>query len=375
MRILVCPDKFAGTLSASEAASAIGKGWVRFAPDAEVVQIPLSDGGMGLIDAIAASLNLKIEPVVVRGALGRPIPCEFAHDENTAYIEVAQVIGIQLVEPSESTSLIASSYGVGELIRHVALQGFRKIVIGLGGTSVSDAGAGLLAALGAKAFDQNGNQVAALENGASELVEVHRLDLRNVETFFAEVSVEILTDVNNPLLGSRGTAHIFAEQKGATENQIEQIENALTHFVSVIGKRKDGKNAAVALGAGAAGGIGFSLIHMGATRSAGIERVMEILNVKEQIAKADLVVTGEGKFDWQSLDGKVVSGVARAAMNKGKPTIVMAGQVEIGRRDWQTIGVAAAFSCQEFASLETSMAQTGEVLANLSERVARTWNR
>ncbi len=375
MRIVVCPDKFARTLSASQAALAIANGWQKFAPETSAQIIPISDGGTGFLDAISTALNLKREPTLVQGATGEQTPSEFAFDANTAYVEAAQVIGIHLIEPSEETAQLASSFGLGELIKTVVEKGFKKIIIGLGGTSVSDGGAGMLAALGAIAYDNQGNETLALELGASKLSEISKINLLPVENFLRDTSIEILTDVDNPLLGARGTAQVFAGQKGASEKQIIDIENSLSHFSQLLGKRSDGKNAAFALGAGSAGGIGFSLIRIGANRSAGIERVIGILGLKHAIANADLVITGEGKFDWQSLDGKAVTGVARTALNLGKPVIVLAGQVEIGRRDWQTIGVSGAFALDEFVGVEKAFSDASSALSQLAERVARTWNR
>lgn len=375
MRILVCPDKFAGTLSASEAANCISKGWLSFAPDAEISQIPISDGGTGFLDSISHALNLETQVMFARGPLGAQVPVEIAFDKNTSYIESAQVIGIHLIQPSAGTILKASSFGIGEVIKVCVEKGFHKIIIGLGGTAVSDGGAGALAALGAVALDSKGMPIHALENGTSDLKDISSIDLSRVEELLSDVTIEILTDVDNPLLGVRGAAKTFSAQKGASELQIEEIESSLTCFATLLGKRSDGKNAAVALGAGAAGGVGFGLIRVGAVRSAGIERVIEILGLKSAIANSDLVITGEGKFDWQSLDGKVVAGVAKTALNLGKATLVMAGQVELGRRDWQTIGVAGAFSMAEFSGLALAMSEPIETLAGLSERVARTWNR
>jgi glycerate kinase len=375
MRIVVCPDKFAGTLSASEAASAIALGWQEFAPETEVTLIPISDGGFGFLDSISCALNLTTEPVLVRGLLGQSIPVEYAFDHQTAYIEVAQSIGIHLLEPSSQTALVASSYGVGQLIKAAIDKGLTKIVIGLGGTATSDGGAGALAALGAVAFNSEDIQIDALENGVVELKGISRIDLSQVEELLENISIEVLTDVDNPFLGARGAAKVFSSQKGATEKQIQEIEERLTHFAQLIGKRKDGRNPAVALGAGAAGGLGFALIRIGAVRSAGIERIISILGLKQAIEQADLVITGEGKFDWQSLDGKAVTGISRAAMSLGKATIVLAGQVEIGRRDRQTIGVSGAFSMSDFSTLTESLNDPASTLKRLSARVARTWNR
>lgn len=375
MRILVCPDKFAGTLSASEAANSISKGWLSFAPDAEILQIPISDGGTGFLDSISTALDLETQVIFARGPLGAQVPVEIAFDENTVYIESAQVIGVHLIEPSVETAMKASSFGLGEVIKVCVEKGFHKIIIGLGGTAVSDGGAGALAALGAVALDSKGMPIRVLENGANDLNDITSIDLNQVEKLLSDVTIEILTDVDNPLLGARGVAKTFSAQKGANEMQIEVIESFLTRFATLIGTRSDGKNAAVALGAGAAGGVGFGLLRVGATRSAGIERVIAILGLKSAIANSDLVITGEGKFDWQSLDGKVVTGVAKTALNLGKATIVIAGQVELGRRDWQTIGVAGAFSMTEFSGLALATSEPAKTLARLSERVARTWNR
>jgi glycerate kinase len=375
MRIVVCPDKFAGTLSASEAASAIAQGWQDFAPETQVTLIPISDGGFGFLDSISCALSLKTEPVVVRGMLGQVIPVEYAFDQQTAYIEVAQPIGLHLIQSSSQTAQVVSSYGVGELIKAAIEKGITKIVIGLGGTATSDGGAGALAALGAVAFDSQGIEIDALEKGTIELLNISRIDLSRVEDLLSNITIEVLTDVENPFLGARGAAKVFSLQKGATEKQIQEIEDSLTHFAQLIGKRKDGKNPAVALGAGAAGGLGFALIRIGAVRSAGIERIISILGLKKAIEQADLVITGEGKFDWQSLDGKAVTGISRTAMSLGKATVVMAGQVEIGRRDWQTIGVSGAFSMADFSSLAESFEDPSGTLKRLSARVARTWNR
>jgi glycerate kinase len=375
MRILVCPDKFAGTMSASEAANSIATGWRNFAPETLVTVIPISDGGTGFLDAISTALHLKSEPLLVRGPTGQEVLSEFAFDRNTAYIEAAQAIGIHLVKPTSENVLNSSSYGLGQLVKYCIEKGFKKIIIGLGGTATSDGGAGTLAALGAKAFDAKGNQTNALEEGAGNLLEVSKIDLTSVAALLDGVTIEVLTDVDNPLLGARGAAKTYSAQKGASDEQIEIIENHLEHFSQLLGKREDGKNPAIALGAGAAGGLGFSLIRIGATRSAGIDRVISILGLQHAITKADLVITGEGKFDWQSLDGKAITGVARTALNLGKATIVIAGQVEVGRRDWQTIGVAGAFSMSEFSTLEDAISDPTGTLSRLSERVARTWNR
>ncbi|MEN9693359.1 MAG: hypothetical protein RLZZ330_1003 [Actinomycetota bacterium] len=375
MRILVCPDKFAGTLTASDAALAICEGWSRFTSNSELQVIPISDGGEGFLDSVRVALQLKSRYVDVTSDSGNSFSTEYAFKDTTCYIEVAKVVGINNTVFSNPDPTIRSSFAVGELIRDAIKNGFKRTIIGLGGTNVSDGGAGLLAALGAVAFDSQDRECDYLKNGNRDLTKISRIDISQASSLLAGISIEILTDVENPLLGARGAAKVFAPQKGADELEVEFIEESLTHLASVLGKRQDGKTAAVALGAGAAGGIGFALIHLGATRSSGVMRVMEILRIPNIISKSDLVITGEGKFDWQSLDGKAVTGLAKTAMSFGVPTIVLAGQVEIGRREWQSIGVASAFSLEEFCGLESALSQPKESLALLAERVARTWNR
>lgn len=375
MRILVCPDKFAGTLTASEAATSIANGWSNFAPETKIQIVPISDGGEGFLDSVSLALGLASQFVEVSSDSGNRFRAEYAGSESRSYIEVAKVVGIGNTVFSDPDPTKRSSFAVGELIRDAIEQGFKEIVIGLGGTNISDGGAGLLAALGAMAFDSQDQVCDYLEKGNRDITKISRLDISLASSLLTGISIEILTDVENPLLGARGSAKVYAPQKGADESQVLFIEESLTHLAALLGKRGDGKNAAVALGAGAAGGIGFALIHLGATRSSGVMRVMEILKIPNIISKCDLVITGEGKFDWQSLDGKAVTGLAKTALSFGVPTIVLAGQVEIGRREWQSIGVASAFSLEDFCGLETALNMPRESLASLTERVARTWNR
>ena len=375
MRILVCPDKFSGTLGASQAADAIREGWLKFAPDTEVQVIPISDGGEGFLESVSVALELNYGLVEVKSDSQTLFNAEYAFDKGTSYIEVAKVVGIQNTVFADQNPTKRSSYAVGQMIAHAVQNGFQRIVIGLGGTNVSDGGAGLLAALGAISFDTNNQVCNFLENGNLDLTKITRIDISPVIKLLENVSIEILTDVENPLLGARGAARVFSPQKGADDSQVEMIEESLGHLSNLLGKKEDGKNAAVALGAGAAGGIGFALIHLGATRSSGVSRVMEILRIPRAMSRSDLVITGEGKFDWQSLDGKAITGLAKVAMASGIPVLVLSGQVEIGRREWQSIGVASAFSLEDFCGLERAFNEPYASLASLTERVARTWNR
>ena len=369
MRVLIAPDKFAGTLSATEAAAAIAQGWQSEAPDDEVRLRPLSDGGPGFVDVIAKVLGAQVQMVSVTDPVGDEVPATFALHDGTAYIEVAQACGLDLLPDSQRDPEHTTSFGVGQLLRAAIRDGARTIVVGLGGTATNDAGAGMLAALGATAD-------GALDAGGLPLRRVTEVDLQPAREAVAGVRLVAATDVDNPLLGLRGCSRNYAPQKGASEEQVMRLEAALENFHSATGRRPDGKDPAVALGAGAGGGIGYALLHLGAERVPGISTVMEIVDLAGSVGWADLVITGEGRFDWQSLRGKVASGVAGLALADAKPCVVVAGEVSVGRREFSGIGVAAAYSAADaVGGVEASMADPAGALAAASARVARTWSR
>ena len=369
MRVLVSPDCFTGTLTAVEASHAIREGWLRTNPHDEVHVIPLSDGGPGFLGCVIEALGASNIPVVVKDPLGREIPAEFAILDNQAWIESAQACGLAHLEPDERNPLTTSTYGVGQLIAAAIDAGAQRITIGLGGSGTNDAGAGALAALGAE------SKSGALDSGGAALASLSDVDMRHALERIADVEIVLATDVDNPLLGLRGATAMFGRQKGADDNDIMILEGALEHFASVLGKRADGKEPAVALGAGAAGGLGYGLMHLGASRVAGIGTVMNMLGIDEQIRNADLVITGEGCLDDQSLHGKVIAGVADRAVAHGKPCLALAGDVRLGKREASTAGIDSAYSMTELAGKQAAMGQPRQVLADLAQRVAKTWGR
>lgn len=369
MRVLIAPDKFAGTLTAPEAAAAIAEGWRAEAPDDELQLRPLSDGGPGFVDVIAEVLDAEVQMVSVTDPVGDEVPATFALFDGTAYVEVAQACGLHLLPESQRDPEHTTSYGVGQLLKAAIRSGAHTIVIGLGGTATNDAGAGMLAALGATAD-------GALDAGGLPLRRLTQLDLRPAREVVAGVRLVAATDVDNPLLGLRGCSRNYAPQKGASEEQVMRLEAALENFHSLAGRRPDGKDPAVALGAGAGGGLGYALLHLGAERVAGISTVMSIVDLADSVGWADLVITGEGRFDWQSLRGKVASGVAAMALADAKPCVVIAGEVSVGRREFSGIGVAATYSAAEaVGGVAESMADPSGALGAASARVARTWSR
>lgn len=366
MHVLICTDSFGGTLSAAEATSTIAR-IVNHEFGASTTEIPLSDGGPGFLSSLQRVLNGEVHVMTASSAEGFSIPVTWFESEGIAYIESATVCGIHLTKDNNPS--FASTFGVGEVIKAIVHRGIKHVRIGLGGSATNDAGAGMLAALGAT------SEPAVLADGGLALNALESLNLEAALHFVKDVTIEILTDVDIPLLGARGASKTYASQKGANEVEVELLEKSLEHFSSLCGKLHDGKNPAVALGAGAAGGLAYGLMLLGGKRESGFRFVSRIQNLEDAIKNADLVITGEGTFDWKTLDGKVVRGVAELALGYAKPVVVVAGQVELGRRDFQTIGVSATFEMVDDASLEECMASPQLVLAKTIRRLGKTWLR
>lgn len=366
MRILIAPDAFKGTLSAREAAAAIAAGWARTNPGAECLQRPVSDGGPGFVSALAAARGVPLCYERTTDSLGRPLDAAWCLADGSAYIEVAQVVGLD----RGTDVLHATSYGLGILLRAALAAGASRLVLGLGGTNVNDAGAGLLAALGATATDEAAANVP-LDLGPLPLLRAARVELAAPLQLLAGVELVVATDVDVPLLGPRGATYGFAAQKGALDPDLLRLESALAAFSRACGRREDGKDAAIALGAGAAGGLGFALLRLGAERVPGIDFVLDSSDLG--MDAVDLVVTGEGALDWQSMRGKSVSGVARRALEQGVPVIAIAGRVDITARERAEMGLDAAYSVGELVGEDEALSAPAASLAAAAARVARTW--
>ena len=382
MRVLVAPDSFTGTMSAAQAAAAVAEGWAREAPHDVLDLAPMSDGGPGFVSAMAASLNIALRDCVVSGPLGKPVSARFALDEvtGTAYVESAEAVGLHLLDMADRDPRVTTSWGLGEVLAEVLRAGAKHVVVGLGGTGVCDGGAGLLAALGATASDAEGaDATSLLRGGGLALGQVSGVDLSKALLALSGIELIVASDVDCPLLGPRGAARGFAAQKGAEPAAVDELEAALSVWsatlgsIDVLGKKKQ---AGVLLGAGAGGGIGAALFALGATRQPGIDYVLKASEIPRRAQAADLVLTGEGSFDWQSLRGKAVSGVAQAALTAGRPVIVLAGRVEVGRREWAGMGVTGVYSLVELAgSADLAMADARHWLTEAAARAARSWSR
>lgn len=360
VRVIVAPDCFGGTLTAVAAARAIVDGWTRTAPNDVLVQVPVSDGGPGFIDVLAAAGLGEVTSVTVTDPFGRPVPAGVLLSGRTAYIESAQAAGLQLLAPDERDPKRASSAGVGLLVRAALAAGADRIVVGLGGTAVNDGGAGLLGALGL--------------GGADGWLDPGRLDPSGLDPRLRNVTLIAATDVDNPLLGLQGASAVYGPQKGATPDDVQRLDAALGRWAAAL-RRDLGADVADRPGAGAAGGLGAALYALGATRQSGIELVLDAVNLVGQVAAADLVITGEGSYDAQSLRGKAVSGVARTAAGQALPCLVLAGAVEVGVREAAAHGVDAAFATADLAgSAEASRADPAYWLSELAARIARQWS-
>ena len=363
MRVVFAPDKFAGTLTAVEAAAAMAEGWVRRAPDDETVEVPMSDGGPGFVDVLHAALGGEQQLVTVPDPYGVPVPAAVLRVGDTAYVESAQAVGLHLTEPEDRAPERGSTRGLGELIAAALDSGATRLVLGLGGSATNDAGAGLLAALGATC------EAGTLEGGAAGLADVAGVDLRAPRERLAGIELVVASDVDNPLLGINGATKIYGPQKGLPEERLVTVDGWLQRFA----EQTDRKVAATK-GAGAAGGLGFALMLLGATREPGVGVVAGAVGLADRVRGAGLVVTGEGAFDFSSRAGKVPYGVAEVATGALVPCIALAGQVLIGSREMRVLGVESAYSVVDLVGQERAFAAPAESLAALAERTARTWS-
>jgi glycerate 2-kinase len=367
VRVLICPDKFAGTLSASAAATAIADGW---SSSDDLIKRPLSDGGPGFVEVLAGALDGRILEVETVDPLGRPARGEILLAGNTAYIESAQACGLHLLTREERNPNTATSYGLGLLLMAAVEAGAAEIVIGLGGSAVNDAGAGMLAALGAGPVDVAGYAVpygGAYLNAAAGLAGAPRL---------RQVRLIAATDVDNPLTGLHGASKIYGPQKGASEEDIYRLDAALEQFAGVLERAFGVTDLEVAPGGGAAGGIGAALIALGGRVVSGIGLVTTLIGLEKELEAADLVITGEGSFDHQSLRGKVVAGIANGARDRGLPCIVVCGRNETGHREAAGAGVTETVSLTDhFGSEKTAMAEPARGLTEIASELSQHWSR
>ncbi|MEU5791039.1 glycerate kinase [Micromonospora purpureochromogenes] len=378
MRVLLCPDKFAGTLAAPEVAAAVAEGWRAVAAGDELLIRPLADGGPGFVAVLADALGGRRIPVPTVDPLGRPATGEILlTDDGTAYLESAQACGLHLLSAAERDPKATTSYGLGALVTAAVEHGARTVVVGLGGSGTNDGGAGLLTALGATPLDDTGR---ALPYGGAALAAVATLDgaprLRGATLVAA-------TDVDSPLLGLHGASNVYGPQKGATRADVLLLDAALERWAAVLERDLPGCPPGLGAlpGGGAAGGLGAAILALGGRCESGIDLVTRAIGLDAALDATDLVITGEGSFDHQSLRGKVVVGVAGAARDRGVPCVVLAGRVSTGRREAASAGVTETYSLvehfggEERGGVEAAMSRPAEGLRALGARLAGQWSR
>ncbi|MFN3355521.1 MAG: glycerate kinase [Pseudomonas sp.] len=373
MKIIIAPDSFKDSLSAEGVAQAIAQGLAQVWPDAQLVQCPMADGGEGTVDAVLAACNGELRRERVRGPLGATVEARWGWlaSSHTAIIEMAEASGLQLVAPSQRDACISSTFGTGELIRAALDAGAQRVILAIGGSATNDGGAGAMQALGVQLFDA---QDQTLAPGGLALAHLARISLAQVDPRLAQVRVEIAADVNNPLCGPHGASAIFGPQKGANPHQVQQLDAALGHFADCCAQVLP-KDVREEPGSGAAGGLGFAAkAFLGAQFRAGVDVVAELVGLDEAVRGADLVITGEGRFDAQTLRGKTPFGVARIARRHNVPVIVIAGTLGDGYEQMYAHGVDAAFALPAGpTSLEQACSEAPRLLRERAADIARVW--
>jgi glycerate kinase len=373
MKIVIAPDSFKDSLSAQAVADAIATGLAEVWPDAELVKCPMADGGEGTIEAVLAACNGQWQSNTVSGPLGEPVDAQWGwlEDSRTAIIEMAMASGLQLLSLEQRDACISSTAGTGELIRAALDKGARRVILAIGGSATNDAGSGMLSALGAGFFDASGQSLAA---GGLALADAARIDLSGFDKRLADVQFEIAADVDNPLCGPNGASHIFGPQKGASPEQVLALDAALGHFAELTAQVL-GKDVRDQPGSGAAGGMGFAAkAYLQASFRAGVEVVADLNGLAEALTGADLVLTGEGRFDAQTLRGKTPFGVARVARRQGVPVVVLAGTLGEGYEQLYQHGISAAFALASGPmTLDFACRHAAALLHERARDLARVW--
>jgi len=365
-RVLIASDKFKGSLTAAEVAAAVGAGVRRIRPDAAIVGVPVADGGDGTL-AAAVAAGYTLVPVAATGPTGGSVATGYARRGEVAVVELADACGLVRL-PDGPAPMTASSRGAGDVIAAAIDAGCTRILLGIGGSASTDGGAGLLRGLGAGLLDDSGRE---LPEGGAALARLAALDLTAVTERLAGVDVVVACDVDNPLTGPAGAAATYGPQKGADASQVAELDAALTHFADVVGRSR-GRDVRGVPGGGAAGGVGFAaLALLGAQLRPGIELVLDLVGFHDRIAGADLVVTGEGALDEQTLHGKAPAGVAAAATAAGVPVVAVCGVNRLEPARLATAGISRAYALTDLEpDVRRCLAAPGPLLEQLGERLA-----
>jgi len=373
MKIVTAPNAFKGSLTATEAAMAMEEGIKKVLPDAEVIQVPVADGGDGLVDVAQEALNGEIHRLQVTGPRNSPVEAEFCYVQSMdlATVEMALASGLALLPDTLQDPTLTTTYGTGELIRAALDLKVKRINVGIGGSATNDGGMGMASALGIRFLDRNGQELPGI--GAS-LASVATIDLSGLDPRIGSTTIKAVCDVENPLYGPNGAAFVYGPQKGATPEQVRELDNGLKNLAEVI--QKDlGMNVADLPGAGAAGGLGAGLhAFLGAGLCKGIDLIFELVALPEKLTGADLVLTGEGQIDFQTVFGKAPGGVGVAARAQGIPCFAIAGSIGEELGNLHESGINAVFSlCPGPMSLEESMKLSRENVTRVTEQAVRAF--
>ena len=371
MKIVVAPNSLKGSLGAVAAAQAMSAGVRLAAPAAEIVQVPVADGGDGLLEVLGTGEGLERIPCRVTGPLGSPVDCAllYAADRRLAIIETAAAAGLALLPSSGLDPMQATTFGVGELLRVALDHGARRIILGIGGSATSDGGTGLARALGARFLDAHGKE---LPGNAAALQHIKRIDLEQLDPRLAQAHIDVICDVDNPLLGAAGAARIFSPQKGASPGQVEAIEAGLENLAHLV-EQQLGRDIRNLRGGGAAGGLGAGLVvFLQAALRPGAELVLELTGFEAALDGASLVLTAEGRLDSQTAHGKAPAAVAGLASRHGIPCIALAGSLGPNLQALQAAGITACFSlCPGPLDLDAAMQQAAPLLTRACEQAVR----
>ena len=372
MKVVVAIDSLKGSLSSIEAGMAIRDGVLAAKPDAEVIVKPLADGGEGTTDALIEGMNGKRIDLTVTGPMGTPVNAYYGYlaDSHTAVMEMASAAGITLVPAAEKNPLLATSFGVGEVMNDALQKGCRNFIIGIGGSATNDGGIGMLKALGVRFLDENGEDAG---EGGQALAKVTQIDVSGLNPLLKECHIQVACDVNNPLCGENGSTYVYGPQKGVTEDMKKPLDEDMAHFAMVTSETL-GNDYHDTPGAGAAGGLGFAFLsYIGATLTPGIELILDAVRLEQELPNADIVVTGEGCLDFQTAMGKAPVGVARLAKKYHAKVIAFAGSVTKEASACNKEGIDAFFPIlQSVCTLEEAM-DPANARANLTATVEQVF--
>lgn len=370
MKVVIAPDSYKGSLTALEVANCIEEGINRYSKDIEIIKIPVADGGEGTVQALIDATNGEIIKLKVCDPLLREIDSFYGilGDGKTAVIEMAAASGLYLLKESELNPLITSTYGTGQIINDAIERGCRNLIIGIGGSATNDGGAGMLRALGVRFQNEDGKDIP---EGGQALRKLRHIDKKNFNSQILKCKIKVACDVDNPLCGINGASNVFGPQKGATEEDIKILDEALKHYSTII-KNDFGVDILNVAGSGAAGGTGGAFIAIGATLESGVDIVIKETKLEEVLEEADIVFTGEGKIDFQTKFGKAPYGVAKEAKKRNIPVIAVCGGIGEGYKELYQYGFTSIFSINNKPmSLAECMSNSKYLLTDIAERIIR----